>query len=69
MLGFFILVSTQFALSDLQVLTIAQVLNLFLSHPFLFRPLLHAQTYLWCRAHPTTKVSIFGLISIPTSCE
>ncbi|ORX35854.1 Der1-like family-domain-containing protein [Kockovaella imperatae] len=43
------------------------LLNILLSHPFLFRPMLYAQTYLWCRSHATTKVSIFGLITIPTS--
>jgi hypothetical protein len=31
--------------------------------------LLHAQTYIWCRANPTLKVSIFGLLTIPTSCK
>ncbi|OCF33817.1 derlin-2/3 [Kwoniella heveanensis CBS 569] len=43
------------------------VLNIIIGLPFLFRPLLHAQTYVWCRANPTIKVSIFGLLTIPTS--
>ncbi|WVQ75807.1 hypothetical protein IAR50_005440 [Cryptococcus sp. DSM 104548] len=34
---------------------------------FLFRPLLHAQTYVWCRVNPTVRVSIFGLFTLPTS--
>lgn len=37
-----------------------------LGYPFLFRPLLHAQNYTWCRANPTTKISIFGLLTIPS---
>ncbi|KAK6903485.1 derlin-2/3 [Kwoniella mangroviensis CBS 10435] len=41
--------------------------NSLIGLPFLFRPLLHAQTYIWCRANPTLKVSIFGLLTIPTS--
>ncbi|WVF69561.1 hypothetical protein IAT40_004339 [Kwoniella sp. CBS 6097] len=41
--------------------------NSLIGLPFLFRPLLHAQTYVWCRANPTVKVSIFGLLTIPTS--
>ncbi|WVR04820.1 hypothetical protein IAU60_001832 [Kwoniella sp. DSM 27419] len=41
--------------------------NVVVDLPFLFRPLLHAQTYIWCRSNPTVKVSIFGLITIPTS--
>ncbi|WVQ98287.1 hypothetical protein IAU59_005410 [Kwoniella sp. CBS 9459] len=41
--------------------------NTLIGLPFLFRPLLHAQTYVWCRANPTVKVSIFGLLTIPTS--
>ncbi|WVQ80228.1 hypothetical protein IAT38_002333 [Cryptococcus sp. DSM 104549] len=41
--------------------------NIPLGLPFLFRPLLHAQTYVWCRVNPTVKVSIFGLLTIPTS--
>ncbi|ORY21749.1 Der1-like family-domain-containing protein [Naematelia encephala] len=42
-------------------------LNIPFGLPFLFRPLLHAQTYIWCRSNATLKVSIFGLITIPTS--
>ncbi|WVN87257.1 uncharacterized protein L203_102434 [Cryptococcus depauperatus CBS 7841] len=41
--------------------------NLLFDLPFLFRSLLHAQTYVWCRANPNVKVSIFGLLTIPTS--
>jgi hypothetical protein len=37
--------------------------------PFLFRPLLHAQNYLWCRANPTMSISLFGLLNIPVPCE
>jgi hypothetical protein len=44
-----------------------QIFNIPFDFPFLFRPLLHAQNYLWCRANPTLKVSIFGLLTIPTS--
>ncbi|WWC68175.1 uncharacterized protein I206_102098 [Kwoniella pini CBS 10737] len=43
------------------------IFNSLVGLPFLFRPLLHAQTYVWCRANPTLKVSIFGLLTIPTS--
>lgn len=46
-----------------------QILNIPFAFPFLFRPLLHAQTYLWCRANPTLKVSLFGLITLPTGRE
>lgn len=42
-------------------------MNIPFGYPFLFRPLLHAQNYTWCRANPTMKMSIFGLLTIPTS--
>jgi hypothetical protein len=47
----------------------AKLLNTLLDLPFLFRPLLHAQNYLWCRANPTMSMSLFGLMTIPTSRE
>ncbi|KAK4684065.1 hypothetical protein P7C73_g6141, partial [Tremellales sp. Uapishka_1] len=43
------------------------ILNIPFGFPFLFRAMLHAQTYLWCRANPTLKMSIFGLLTLPTS--
>ncbi|ODN79416.1 hypothetical protein L202_03407 [Cryptococcus amylolentus CBS 6039] len=41
--------------------------NIPIGLPFLFRPLLLAQTYVWCRVNPTVRVSIFGLFTLPTS--
>lgn len=46
-----------------------QIINIPFEFPFLFRSLLHAQNYLWCRANPTMKISLFGLLSIPVPCE
>jgi hypothetical protein len=48
---------------------IEQVFNIPFNIPFLFRPLLHAQNYLWCRANPTMSISLFGLLNIPVPCE
>lgn len=53
---------------SIEGITDSQVMNVPFGFPFLFRPLLHAQTYTWCRANPTIKISIFGLLTIPTSC-
>lgn len=33
----------------------------------LFRPLLHAITYLWARANPSASVSLFGLFAVPAT--
>ncbi|ODO08529.1 hypothetical protein L198_00259 [Cryptococcus wingfieldii CBS 7118] len=44
-----------------------ELFNIPIGLPFLFRPLLLAQTYVWCRVNPTVRVSIFGLFTLPTS--
>ncbi|KAK1921783.1 Der1-like family-domain-containing protein [Papiliotrema laurentii] len=59
--------TAQYAWTHIVLALAILLINTVVGHPFLFRPLLHAQTYLWCRANPTMKVSIFGLITIPTS--
>ena len=47
----------------------SQLINTAVGMPFLFRPLLHAQNYLWCRSNATMTMSIFGLFSLPVPCE
>ncbi|KAL7419131.1 hypothetical protein Q5752_005967 [Cryptotrichosporon argae] len=59
--------TADYAWLHLMLASFILILNIPFGMPFLFRPLLHAQTYTWCRANPTLKVSIFGLITIPTS--
>ncbi|WWD21710.1 hypothetical protein CI109_106197 [Kwoniella shandongensis] len=59
--------TAEYAWLHIMLAVFIHIFNLFLGLPFLFRPLLHAQTYVWCRSNPTVKVSIFGLITIPTS--
>ncbi|EIW71044.1 hypothetical protein TREMEDRAFT_59988 [Tremella mesenterica DSM 1558] len=59
--------TAEYAWMHVMLATFILIFNIPLEFPFFFRSLLHAQTYLWCRANPTTKVSIFGLLTIPTS--
>ncbi|KAK8847622.1 hypothetical protein IAR55_005481 [Kwoniella newhampshirensis] len=59
--------TAEYAWLHVMLATFILVFNIPLGLPFLFRSLLHAQTYVWCRSNPTVKVSIFGLITIPTS--
>ncbi|WWC59706.1 uncharacterized protein I303_102268 [Kwoniella dejecticola CBS 10117] len=59
--------TAEYAWLHLMLASFITIFNSLVGLPFLFRPLLHAQTYVWCRANPTLKVSIFGLLTIPTS--
>ncbi|ADV24433.1 derlin-2/3 [Cryptococcus gattii E566] len=59
--------TAEYAWLHVMMATFILIFNMFIGLPFLFRPLLHAQTYVWCRVNPTVKVSIFGLLTIPTS--
>ncbi|KAI9636170.1 Der1-like family-domain-containing protein [Dioszegia hungarica] len=59
--------TAEYAWMHIMLATGIMLLNVPFGFPFLFHSLLAAQTYIWCRANATLKVSIFGLITIPTS--
>ncbi|GHJ90234.1 hypothetical protein NliqN6_6636 [Naganishia liquefaciens] len=57
--------TADYAWANIMIAVFIMIINIPFEFPFLFRSLLHAQNYLWCRANPTMKISLFGLLTIP----
>ncbi|KAI5451137.1 hypothetical protein NCC49_002013 [Naganishia albida] len=57
--------TAEYAWANIMIACFILILNIPFGFPFLFRSLLHAQNYLWCRSNPTMKISLFGLLTVP----
>ncbi|KAJ9107664.1 hypothetical protein QFC21_001124 [Naganishia friedmannii] len=57
--------TAEYAWANLMIAVFILITNIPFGFPFLFRSLLHAQNYLWCRANPSMKISLFGLLTVP----